>query len=68
MTDRIKGVYVAFDSDIRDDDAEPIIEAIKQIRHVQGVKAFVTEPADYFARTRVRAEIATKLVNILKED
>jgi len=68
MTDRLKGVYVAFDDDIRDDDAEPIIEAIKQIRHVRDVKVFVTKPEDYFARARVRAEVATKLVNVLKED
>jgi hypothetical protein len=47
MTDRLKGIYVAFDEDIRDDDAEPIIQAIRQIRHVLSVTPHVTRQEAY---------------------
>lgn len=60
MTDRLKGVWVAFDEDIRVDDAEPILQAIRQIRHVEAVNGQVSSPDDWMARMRLRAELRTK--------
>ena len=37
MTDRLNALTVSLDRDIRDDDAEVIINAIKAIRGVNGV-------------------------------
>jgi hypothetical protein len=47
MTDRLKGVLVTFDKDIRDDDAKPLIEALKMIKGVQSVKPYVSGGEDY---------------------
>ena len=47
MTDRFFALTVVLDGNIRDDDAEPIIAAIKQLRHVKEVTphVFSTEAA-----------------------
>jgi len=65
MTDRLKGVWVIFDKDIREDDAQPIIDAIKQIRHVLSVKPSIADGSDYMARERVRMELSEKLWDVL---
>jgi hypothetical protein len=66
MTDRLQGVYVAFDVDIREDDAKDIIAAISQIRHVLRVEPSVVDLSDFVARERVRRELTDKLWEILK--
>ena len=68
MTDRLKGVWVAFDADIREDDAAPILAAILQIRHVRAVTPSIVDGGDWINRTRVRAELATKLVDVLRDE
>ncbi len=68
MTDRIKGVYVTFEKDIRDDDAEPILNAIRQIRGVLSVEAEVSNFNDHIARERVRRELGCKLMAVLYPD
>lgn len=58
MTDRVKGAYVSFDHDIRIDDVETVLNAIRMIRGVSDVtvEGLVTNPDDYFARDRVANE------------
>lgn len=65
MTDRLKGVYVAFTKDIRVDDAEPIIHAIKMIKGVLDVEQNVADPDDWMNRRRIRGELAEQLMAIL---
>jgi hypothetical protein len=65
MTDRVKGVWVAFDHDIRSDDAEPLIEAIKRLRGVQSVEESITDAGDWMARERARHELIEKLWAVL---
>ncbi len=68
MTDRINGFWVALDADIRDDDVEPLINAILQLRGVIKVKGHVTTSTDWLARARVRQELTAKLFDALKDD
>jgi hypothetical protein len=65
MTDRLKGVWVTFDQDIRTDDAESLINAIKHLRGVLAVEPNITDVADYMARERVRTELSEKLWEVL---
>jgi hypothetical protein len=65
VTDRLQGVWVAFERDIREDDAEPLIEAIKQLRGVLSVEANVSDYEDWFARQRVRRELTDRLWAVL---
>jgi len=65
MTDRLKGVLVTFDHDIREDDAEQIIAAIGMIKHVADVKPMVRTHEDLMARVRVDGEWRKKLAALL---
>lgn len=66
MTDRLKGVYVAFDKDYRDDDVEQIIDAIKMVRGVVDVKAVTVNPEDWMNRARVKDEMRDKFFELWK--
>lgn len=61
MTERSKGAWVAFNRDIRDDDIEPTLTALRQIKGVVGVTLETTESSDWMARERVRSELEPKL-------
>lgn len=65
MTDRLKGCWVSFTHDIRDDDAEPLINAIKALRGVEGVECQVSDPGDWMARMHVRHEIGDKILDLV---
>jgi hypothetical protein len=66
MTDRLKGVTVTFREDMREDDARPIIEAIRLLRGVLHVEPRVETSADHFARVQIRNEVRTKLFKVLE--
>lgn len=65
MTDRLKGCWVAFDRDIREDDAEQMLNAIRMVKGVSAVDTSVANPNDWIARQRVRDEIGKKVLDIL---
>lgn len=65
MTDRLKGVWVAFERDIRDDDAVGVIEAMKQLRGVVAVTTHAADASDWMARERIRRELGDKLWQVL---
>lgn len=62
MTDRIKGVWVAFENDLREDDAKPVIEAISQLRHVVGTTAHVVDHNHWMARAQVQSELRADIL------
>lgn len=65
MTDRFCALHVALSENIRDDDAEAIINAIRQIRGVAAVSGVVADPSLWTAEVRVRNELAEKLWAVL---
>lgn len=66
MTDRLKGVTVVFEPDLREDDAQPIIDAIKLLRGVIAVTPQVEVAEDHFARTQALHELRSKLWEVIK--
>lgn len=60
MTDRVKGCYVAFDKDLRTDDVERLLEAIRMIKHVANVTTddCVVDPSDWMNREQIRRDTA----------
>ena len=56
MTDRLKGCVVTFERDIREDDAEKVLNAILMIRGVASVDVSVADADDHMNRERVRRE------------
>jgi hypothetical protein len=65
MTDRLKGVVVTFEQDIREDDAEGIIQAIKRLRWVLDVTPSIRTTDDLMNRERIRREFGDKLWAVL---
>jgi hypothetical protein len=65
MTDRLKGVWVAFEKDIREDDAEAIIQAIKCLRGVIAVEGDIADANDWINRMQIRTELGVKLWAVL---
>lgn len=68
MSDRIKALTVVLEQDLRQEDAEPLMAAIRQMRHVTEVSAEVADQDLYVATTRVRRELGEKLLKIVYPD
>lgn len=66
MTDRLKGLTVVLESDMRDDDAQAVIEAISMIRGVLKVHPILTDSMDYIDHERIKSELRQQLWDVLK--
>jgi hypothetical protein len=66
MTDRYYALTVVLDSNIREDDAQEIIDAIKVIGGVLSVAPEVSDIETYAALERARRELLTKLLKVLE--
>jgi len=67
MTDRIRRLTIVLDTDYRDDDVKPIVEAIRMIRGVAIVEEHVVESQDRLARMTVRVEIERDLYRAIDQ-
>lgn len=67
MTDRYNALTVSLERDIRDDDAEIIINAIKMIRGVSDVTGNIVDPDSFSAESRAKGKIIDKLYELIKE-
>lgn len=61
MTDRYNAVVVAFDRDIREDDAEAVINAIRMLKGVLTVTPNVSDLNTHVAEARAKHELAAKI-------
>lgn len=67
MTDRFKQLIVVLEKDIREDDAEALINAIRMMRGVLKVRGDVAGAQDMWAADRARRELRDKLWKALEE-
>jgi hypothetical protein len=66
MTDRYSAITVILERNIREDDAEPLIAAIKLLRGVLDAQPIIAEPiSDSIAYARVRYELGRDLLGVL---
>lgn len=68
MTDRYMAFTVTLDQDIRTDDAEAIINAIKMVKHVRNVTPHVANWEFHTAVDRARQDLGEKLWKVLYPD
>lgn len=61
MTDRVRHLTITLERDIREDDLEPIVLAIRLIRGVAIVEPHVVTSQDHRVRDVVRTEIEREL-------
>jgi hypothetical protein len=67
MTDRYSAFWVILDRDIRDDDAEAIINAIKQLRGIVAVTPHLSNPDAGIATLRLKNGLIQKLIKVVEE-
>lgn len=65
MTDRYNALTVVLERDIRDDDAEVIINAIKAIRGVLDVHGNVSDVESFVAQSRAKSEVIQELYTLI---
>lgn len=67
MTDRYHALSVCLEKDIRQDDAELLISAIKQMRGVRDVAGSVSNLDTWSAECRARGDLCQKIYAVLQE-
>ncbi len=65
MTDRIQTITIALDKDYREDDLQPLMDALKQFKGVIAVEGNVTDHNDWGNREMIRRELGEKLWEVL---
>ena len=65
MTDRYNALTVVLEHDIRDDDAEDLLAAIRQLRGVLSVSGNVSDLDAHIAQARARHDLGEKLWLVL---
>ena len=65
MSDRINTITVVLEKEIRDDDCETILNAIRMIRGVLEATPNVADPGEYMAVERARHDLGQKLWEVL---
>lgn len=65
MTDRYYALTVILEKDMRSDDAEQLIAAIKMIKGVLDVEPHISDPETWMAEERAIRKIGEKLWNVL---
>jgi hypothetical protein len=68
MTDRVKGFTVTLAEDMRIDDIEPIMQAIRMIKGVVDVQPSITDSNDHINRIQVLSNIRKKFIKFLEEE
>ena len=67
MTDRYSSLTVVLERDIREDDAESLINAIRHIKGVIRVEGNVSDISELVARSRIRSEVGAKLADLIED-
>lgn len=65
MTDQYNALVVVLDRDIRDDDCQPIIDAIRMIKGVTAVEGQVADHQSFIAAVRARTELIRQVSDVL---
>lgn len=67
MTDRIRSITVALDHDIREDDVQALVEAIKMMRCVAAVTTHEVAPNDFAIEMRMQSVVRQKLFELAND-
>lgn len=67
MTDRFNAFVVTLDRDMREDDAQVLIQAIRQLRGVLTVVPHLSDISDVIATQRAQTRLREKLLSVLTD-
>ena len=63
MTDRFHSLTVVLEKDIREDDVQPLMNAIRQMRGVIAVDGHVADFATHMAEQRARTSVGNAVLD-----
>ena len=66
MTDRIKGLTVTLEPNMREDDAQAIIDAVRMVKGVIDVETHVADSDYHMARAAARVGMEKDLFELIK--
>jgi len=67
MTDRVHSVQVVLSKNIRDDDVQPLLDALKHIVGVEDVVPIIVDHDSHMAEVRARNDVRRRLYEIAAE-
>lgn len=67
MTDRFAGFIVVLETNIRDDDAEATMKALRQIKNIADVIPHVANVELSIAESRARINLVNRVQDVLKD-
>jgi len=65
MTAKFNSLTIVLENDVREDDAQTLINAILMLKGVLSVEGNVSSVTDYVAETRVKTEVRNRLFEII---
>ena len=65
MTARIKGLVVTLGEDVREDEIESVVAAIRMVRGVASTDTRIVDHDDHMNRERIKYELRQKLWEVL---
>ena len=65
MTDRYHSLTVVLENNLRTDDVEPLMNAIRQLRGVLKVSGEVSDVNSHMAELRARADLGQRVLNVI---
>ena len=68
VTERVNSLFVILEQDIREDEIKQIINLLRQIRGVSGVRKHIKDNfEEAVARSRIRTELQMKIWRLFEE-
>ena len=67
MTTRYSALTVILDRDIREDDAEPLMAAIRMLKGVIRVEGYVADLDERIAECRIKSELRQQIYELLHD-
>lgn len=68
MSDRVYALTVILDNEMRAEDADEVMSALRMIKGVQSVAPLVADAQLWYAKERARMELINKLWDVLRVD
>ena len=68
MTDRIYAFHIMLNREYREDDAQPIIDAVMMIKGVKSITTQTVTPELWVAETRAKQDMLNKVIKTIEGD
>jgi len=68
MSDRVNGLVITLEKDIRLDDMELLMQSIRFMRGVANVEANIVDSSDWINQQRIKVELKEKMYKFIHDN